>query len=73
MQQQFGTVVFCRRYLERLGVERYLAGLNHLVSAGIVDQYVPLSDVKGSYVAQFEHTILLKETGKEVISRGEDY
>ncbi|GFY95187.1 methionine aminopeptidase 2B [Actinidia rufa] len=35
--------------------------------------YPPLCDVKGSYVSQFEHTILLRPTCKEVISRGEDY
>ena len=26
-----------------------------------------------SYVAQFEHTLALKPTGKEVFSRGDDY
>jgi methionyl aminopeptidase len=27
INENFGTLVFCRRYLERLGVERYLAGV----------------------------------------------
>ncbi|KOS45946.1 hypothetical protein ACN38_g3148 [Penicillium nordicum] len=44
INENFGSLVFCRRYLERLGVERYLAG-----------------------------TILLRESCKEVISRGDDY
>ncbi|CAB4271791.1 unnamed protein product [Prunus armeniaca] len=35
--------------------------------------YPPLCDVKGSYVSQFEHTILLRPTCKEVVSRGDDY
>ena len=35
--------------------------------------YPPLCDVKGSYVSQFEHTILLRPTCKEVISKGDDY
>lgn len=26
--ENFGSLVFCRRYLERLGVERYLAGVS---------------------------------------------
>ena len=73
IRENFGTLVFCRRYLERLGVERYLAGMNCLVSNGIVEQYRPLADIKGSYSAQFEHTFLLRETHKEVLSRGEDY
>ncbi|KAL2134999.1 hypothetical protein VTI74DRAFT_10134 [Chaetomium olivicolor] len=73
IRENFGTIVFCRRYLERLGVERYLAGMNHLVARGIVEEYLPLMDIKGSYSAQFEHTFLLHETHKEVLSRGDDY
>ncbi|KAF4907054.1 Methionine aminopeptidase 2-1 [Colletotrichum fructicola] len=73
IREQFGTLVFCRRYLKRLGVERYLAGLNCLVKEGILESYPPLVDIKGSYSAQFEHTILLREERKEVISRGTDY
>ncbi|KAJ5142434.1 Winged helix-turn-helix transcription repressor DNA-binding [Penicillium bovifimosum] len=73
INDNFGSLVFCRRYLERLGVERYLAGMNNLVSNGYVELYQPLMDVKGSYSAQFEHTILLRESCKEVISRGDDY
>lgn len=29
INDNFGTLVFSRRYLERLGVERYLAGVSH--------------------------------------------
>ncbi|KAI9680597.1 MAG: Methionine aminopeptidase 2 [Caeruleum heppii] len=71
--KNFGTLPFCRRYLDRLGQEKYLLGLNNLVSSGIVESYPPLCDIKGSYTAQFEHTILLRPTVKEVISRGDDY
>ncbi|KAH6867397.1 peptidase M24, structural domain-containing protein [Thelonectria olida] len=73
IKEQFGTLVFCRRYLERLGLERYLAGLNCLVTHGVLEPYQPLADIKGSYSAQFEHTILLRESTKEVLSRGSDY
>lgn len=71
--KNFGTLPFCRRYLDRLGNDKYLLGLNNLVQSGIVEAYPPLCDVKGSYTAQFEHTILLRPTVKEVISRGDDY
>ncbi|KAF2806274.1 peptidase M24A, methionine aminopeptidase [Mytilinidion resinicola] len=71
--QNFGTLPFCRRYLDRIGQEKYLLGLSNLVKSGIVEDYPPLVDKKGSYTAQFEHTILLRPTVKEVISRGEDY
>jgi methionyl aminopeptidase len=30
IRENFGTIVFCRRYLERLGVEKYLAGVSRL-------------------------------------------
>ncbi|KPI38837.1 Methionine aminopeptidase 2 [Cyphellophora attinorum] len=73
IKKSFGTLPFCRRYLDRLGQEKYLLGLNNLVSSGIVEAYPPLVDVKGSYTAQFEHTILLRPTVKEVVSRGDDY
>jgi len=73
IDKNFGTLPFCRRYLDRLGNEKYLLGLNNLVQSGIVQDYPPLCDIKGSYTAQYEHTILLRPTVKEVISRGEDY
>lgn len=73
INKNFGTLPFCRRYLDRLGHEKYLLGLNNLVSSGIVEAYPPLCDIKGSYTAQFEHTLLLRPNVKEVISRGDDY
>lgn len=73
IKKNFGTLPWCRRYLDRLGQEKYLLGLNNLLSAGIVEAYPPLVDQKGSYTAQFEHTILLRPNCKEVVSRGDDY
>uniref|UniRef100_A0A0C9S3Q7 Methionine aminopeptidase 2 n=1 Tax=Wollemia nobilis TaxID=56998 RepID=A0A0C9S3Q7_9CONI len=73
IDKNFSTLAFCRRYLDRLGETKYLMGLKSLCDAGIVQPYPPLCDVKGSYVAQFEHTILLRPTCKEVVSRGDDY
>ncbi|KAK4610334.1 Methionine aminopeptidase 2 [Fulvia fulva] len=73
IDKNFGTLPFCRRYLDRLGHEKYLLGLNNLVQSGIVQDYPPLCDIKGSYTAQYEHTILLRPNVKEVVSRGDDY
>ncbi|KAF3003947.1 Methionine aminopeptidase 2 [Neopestalotiopsis sp. 37M] len=73
IKKNFGTIPFCRRYLDRIGQDKYLLGLNNLVKSGIVEDYPPVVEKKGSYSAQFEHTILLRPTVKEVISRGEDY
>ena len=55
IDENFGTLVFSRRYLERIGVKSYHLGMKSLVSNGIVESYGPLVDVPGSYVAQFEH------------------
>jgi len=73
INKHFDTLPFCRRYLDRLGETKYLMGLKSLVEAGVVTAYPPLCDIKGSYVAQFEHTLLLRPTCKEVLSRGEDF
>ena len=66
INKSFGTLPFCRRYLDRLGEQKYLMGLRNLVSAGVVTEYPPLVDTKGCYTAQLEHTILLRPTCKEV-------
>ncbi|KAI5121304.1 hypothetical protein M0805_003773 [Coniferiporia weirii] len=71
--KNFGTLPFCRRYLDRTGESKYLLALNHLVAQGVVQDYPPLCDQRGSMTAQFEHTILLRPTVKEVVSRGDDY
>ncbi|CAM0909561.1 unnamed protein product [Alopecurus aequalis] len=73
INNNFGTLAFCRRYLDRIGETKYLMALKNLCDVGIIQPYPPLCDVKGSYVSQFEHTILLRPTCKEVISRGDDY
>ncbi|CEL60131.1 methionyl aminopeptidase [Rhizoctonia solani AG-1 IB] len=73
IDKHFGTLPFCRRYLDRYGESKYLLALKSLVQEGIVQDYPPLTDVKGAMTAQFEHTILLRPTVKEVVSRGEDY
>ncbi|XP_054622526.1 methionine aminopeptidase 2 isoform X2 [Dunckerocampus dactyliophorus] len=73
INENFGTLAFCRRWLDRLGESKYLMALKNLCDLGIVDPYPPLCDTKGCYTAQFEHTILLRPTCKEVVSRGDDY
>uniref|UniRef100_A0A8W8M0U6 Methionine aminopeptidase 2 n=1 Tax=Magallana gigas TaxID=29159 RepID=A0A8W8M0U6_MAGGI len=73
INQNFGTLAFCRRWLDRLGQTKYLIALKNLCDVGILDPCPPLCDTKGCYTAQFEHTILLRPTCKEVISRGDDY
>jgi methionyl aminopeptidase len=71
--QHFGTLAFARKWLDRTGQDKHALSLHQLVEAGCVEKYPPLCDVKGCYTAQYEHTILLKPTAKEVLSRGTDY
>ncbi|GAA5973046.1 hypothetical protein JCM21900_004729, partial [Sporobolomyces salmonicolor] len=73
IDRSFGTLPWCRRYLDRLGETNYYAGLKELVETGLVQDYPPLSDIEGCQTAQFEHTILLRPTCKEVVTRGDDY
>jgi hypothetical protein len=55
IDENFGTLVFSRRYLEQLGVKNYHLGMKSLIEQGVVECYEPLVDIPGSYVAQFEH------------------
>eukprot|EP00760_Papus_ankaliazontas_P031156 PhM_4_TR5193/c2_g1_i2/m.46754/K01265/map; methionyl aminopeptidase len=73
IDRTYSTLAFCRKWLDREGQDRHVLALKELCEAGAVDKYPPLCDIKGSYTAQFEHTILLRPTCKEVLSRGEDY
>lgn len=73
IDKSFGSLPFSRRQLDHLGQDRYLLALNTLVREGIVQDYPPLMEKPGSYTAQYEHTILLRPTCKEIISKGDDY
>lgn len=73
INKNFSTLAFCKRWLERAGASRYAMALKDLCDKGVVDAYPPLCDIKGCYTAQFEHTLLLRPTCKEVVSRGDDY
>jgi len=86
INKTFGTLAFCRRWLERADggstavhgatgakQEKYLGALKNLCDVGIIQPYPPLVDIKGSYVAQYEHTVLMRPTCKEVVSRGDDF
>jgi methionyl aminopeptidase len=74
IEDNFGTLVFARRQLERLlNTKNWRLGMKTLVDRGIVESYAPLVDIEGSHVAQFEHTVLLRPGCKEIVSRGEDY
>merc|ERR1739838_698437 len=55
INNNFGTLAFCRRWLDRIGETKYLMSLKSLCDSGVLDAYPPLCDVKGCYTAQYEH------------------
>mmetsp|Transcript_30465 Transcript_30465/g.35002 ORF Transcript_30465/g.35002 Transcript_30465/m.35002 type:complete len:465 (-) Transcript_30465:129-1523(-) len=85
INKTFGTLAFCRRWLERPDggsaavngtsgkQEKYMGALKNLCDVGIIQPYPPLVDIKGCYTAQYEHTIMLRPTCKEIVSKGDDY
>ncbi|KAN0033683.1 hypothetical protein ACTFIV_000145 [Dictyostelium citrinum] len=73
INKNYDTLCFCRRWLDKAGEDKHILALNNLCDLGIIQRHAPLVDSKGSYVAQYEHTLLLKPTAKEVLSRGDDY
>eukprot|EP00980_Cylindrotheca_fusiformis_P012804 scaffold3151_cov110-Cylindrotheca_fusiformis.AAC.2 len=85
INKTFGTLGFCRRWLERDDggsftvhgnngkQEKYMGALKNLCDVGIINPCPPLCDIKGSYTAQYEHTVIMRPTCKEVVSRGDDY
>jgi len=68
IQKEFGTLAFARKWLDQRGQPNHQLALKQLQDAGIVEPYPPLVERSGSYVAQYEHTIVLRPTCKEVRS-----
>jgi len=80
IKNEFSSLPFCRRWIDRLDYAKgetwegkYLMQLNELVKSRWIRDYPGLSDTQGSFVAQFEHTVLMRPTCKEVVTRGDDY
>ena len=73
LQENFSTLAFCPRFIDYIGEKKYQLNLRQLCECHSVVEYPSLSDVKGSHVAQFEHSFILLPTHKEVLSRGDDY
>jgi len=69
----YGSLAFARRWLDHAGFTRYALNLRTLIDCGAVIPCPPLCDIRGSFVAQFEHTVGIKASSKEVFSRGDDY
>lgn len=75
LDQRFHTLPFCRRWIadESSFGAQHFRELKNLIDADIIVPYPPLCDERGSFTAQYEHTIINRPTCKEVVSRGQDY
>ena len=73
IDKNFSTMAFCRRWLADGGFPTHSLPLRQLINEGLINPYPPLADIEGSYVSQFEHTLLLKPTKKEIFTFDDDY
>jgi len=73
INKQFGTLAFCRRWIQDEYSSNHHVPLKKLCESGIIRKYPPLCDVRNCHTAQYEHTIILRPTCKEIVSRGKDY
>ncbi len=65
--KEFKSLPFSRRYLVKHMPKLSLAlGLRELTTKKALRQYSVLADIKGSYVAQTEHTFLITKDGIEI-------
>jgi len=68
IEQNFSTLAFCKKWLDDLKIPKYERFLKSLSQQGVIKKYPPISDIKGSYTAQFEHTIGITDKGTIIFS-----
>ncbi|MFW9986140.1 MAG: type II methionyl aminopeptidase [Candidatus Odinarchaeota archaeon] len=68
--KEFKTLPFSRRYIAKHIPKLSLAlGLRELTTKNVFRQYSVLADIKGSQVAQTEHTFLVTKDGIEITTK----
>ncbi len=65
VERRFKGLPFARRWLKGESVDY---ALNNLYRAGVIHRYPVLWDVEGSLVSQAEHTVIVIESGCEIIT-----
>ncbi len=74
INKKYSSLPFCDKWLQQDSTSNYhKLALQELAQQNVITKYPPLYDKDGSYVAQFEHTIIIKSNGKEILSKGQDY
>jgi len=49
INKNFGTLAFCRRFLDRIGETGYLLALKNLCENQVIDPYPPLCDSPSNF------------------------
>ena len=73
IDEHFSTMAFCPRWLEESGFTGIDKSLKYLCEHDIVEPYPQLVDIEGCYTSQFEHSLMLKPTSKEIFTLDDDY
>ena len=69
-RDEYKTLPFTERWLtKRIPPLSLRMGFKELTSKGLLQKYYVLSDIKGSKVAQSEHTAIVVENGIEIITK----
>ncbi|KAM0680823.1 Methionine aminopeptidase 2 [Glugoides intestinalis] len=72
IKTKFGTLPFSPRHVDFYMPDSH-TGIKLLSMRKFLDPYPPLYDIPDSLVAQFEHTVYLKESGNVILTKGDDY
>lgn len=72
IKKEMGTLPFSPRHVE-FYMKDCFSSIKLLALRKFIDPYPPLYDIPKSLVAQFEHTVYLTETGKTILTQGDDY
>jgi len=73
LNNNFSSLAFCPRWIKPLASQNIINKFDHLIKHKYIEGYPELYDIQGSKVAQFEHTIFIKESGIDILSKGDDY
>lgn len=72
LKKEFGTLPFSARHAEFYAPNSF-SSIKLLTLRKFINPYPPLVDSPNSFVAQFEHTVYLTESGKTILTKGDDY
>ena len=72
IKKEMGTLPFSPRHVEYYMKDAF-PSIKLLALRKFIDPYPPLYDIPKSLVAQFEHTVYLTESGKTILTKGDDY